>query len=1306
MKSFLYHCITLLGLFTLISVPSHASHVAGGAITYKYIGPGSIPGVNQYYIEGAVLRDCSGINYTATGVTITAKCSSSGSSTTYTLNNLPFVAPTPTPFGGPYAGIITQSGTVTMVAEEVSEVCDKVLDPSRNPVTRCRGAGTIQGFMRYKYSGIVSLSSCNYWTIGFSPQCCRNTGNSNVNSGGMWVETRFDNLNFPSNSAPQFMDEKRPRPNICVGQTSHYSVAAYDADGDSVTYNLTCAYQTANTCANYVGNFSFRQPAANFTLDTLTGKITIKPTSTGKRVVAYWVKEYEHCTGKWKAQTLRDFQFTVNACTNNPPVASSISGLTGKGATQLSSHKIRVEEGTWISFKDTFTDPNTADTVYLKSSIKDVFQQSSMTIKSLSKNQSVATYEFFVGSIQAKRQVFFQTDFSDDVCNYPGKGSTIYTILINDGIGYVSDVHGTLDTFRHCRGDTFAIKATGSDHYSWRSLSGDTLKFSGQGQNIWLDTLPGDTNFQARIRVMNRTQIELSADVYLNCNNIPIAKRDTFWINPGTAFTLSTSSDTTLCSYGNSFALIAQPNLGGYSYSYTWHPANLVSNDTVASPHIGDSISASYTAIVKNNVGCIREKSIVVESYKRPDSLEISAGLQQLCSGDSVQLNVNLFAPNQPPFGHPREDSLLKTHQPQIAPGTPTNSSSGSSVLAWPCPFGASTSKARQQYLYRKSDLLALGLDSLDHIYSVGFAVRDLQGIQSITDYNVKIAHVTDTSMVVWRQGFPTYHYSQNLILDTGWNYLNFSQAFQWDGKSNIIVEVCYDRFGLSGNNPNVYYDTTSFSCNLVNNNIITPVICTGQMVSLTSSFHRPLTAFRTVKRNPADLYHFKWTPASILSDSLSPSPKAGVTQTTTVGLTVEYKEGVCPDTAQITLVSSPDPQWKIGPDTSACESEVLTFSSSHQSTLPVTYSWSPAARFTDPTLSQVSFTVPQGTTQVIAKLTDSIGCEYVDTLIVVGSPTPVAGISTFGPFCEQDSINQLLAQFVGGYFYGKAVDSLTGNFNAHHPDFLATYNHADQTTINYRAVNSAGCVKDTSFQVRVDPLFDTTYTGNRRFCETDSTVMLQAKHPGGTWSGPGVSGTHFSPYVAGTGTHQIRLDSNGYCGNSAMYSFVVNPTPSKAVPDSVLGCTGSPATIDAGNPGSTYQWSNGKRTQVITETQSGTLQLITTDSLGCSRTDTVDVVVELICLGVQSLADRAPIKTYPNPANNSLYIELPMAVNQPSELRLFDRRGKEVNRLTIPSNNSGQLVELEVWNLSNGSYHLKGEINGEMLEISFMVSH
>ena len=123
-------------LFILfVSFSVQASHVSGGSIKYKSLGLGS----NRFYVEVAVFRDCSGIQYSASTASVTAKCMPSGGNTVYNLNLLAFVAPTPSPYGGPYSAItFTTSGIngATFSLEEVSDVCDKVLNPSKTPNTR------------------------------------------------------------------------------------------------------------------------------------------------------------------------------------------------------------------------------------------------------------------------------------------------------------------------------------------------------------------------------------------------------------------------------------------------------------------------------------------------------------------------------------------------------------------------------------------------------------------------------------------------------------------------------------------------------------------------------------------------------------------------------------------------------------------------------------------------------------------------------------------------------------------------------------------------------------------------------------------------------------------------------------------------------------------------------------------------------------------------------------------------------------------------------------------------------------------
>lgn len=105
---------------------------------------------------------------------------------------------------------------------------------------------------------------------------------------------------------------------------------------------------------------------------------------------------------------------------------------------------------------------------------------------------------------------------------------------------------------------------------------------------------------------------------------------------------------------------------------------------------------------------------------------------------------------------------------------------------------------------------------------------------------------------------------------------------------------------------------------------------------------------------------------------------------------------------------------------------------------------------------------------------------------------------------------------------------------------------------------NAAGCGRfsnEIQLEVVPDPLLsitglDTAYT------DQDLPVMLIASQPGGTFSGPGVSGNQFFPVVAGVGQHQISYlltDSNG-CTFQAFFTVTVSPFVSTTLPEGFAG--------------------------------------------------------------------------------------------------------------------------------------------------------
>ena len=86
--------------------------------------------------------------------------------------------------------------------------------------------------------------------------------------------------------------------------------------------------------------------------------------------------------------------------------------------------------------------------------------------------------------------------------------------------------------------------------------------------------------------------------------------------------------------------------------------------------------------------------------------------------------------------------------------------------------------------------------------------------------------------------------------------------------------------------------------------------------------------------------------------------------------------------------------------------------------------------------------------------------------------------------------------------------------------------------------------------------------TSLARVCATDTNLPLSGGTPaGGTWSGPGVTGSNFDPLSVGAGTYTITytyIDANG-CEADAPADIIVDPAPNVTLPitfqDENCGC-------------------------------------------------------------------------------------------------------------------------------------------------------
>jgi hypothetical protein len=177
----------------------------------------------------------------------------------------------------------------------------------------------------------------------------------------------------------------------------------------------------------------------------------------------------------------------------------------------------------------------------------------------------------------------------------------------------------------------------------------------------------------------------------------------------------------------------------------------------------------------------------------------------------------------------------------------------------------------------------------------------------------------------------------------------------------------------------------------------------------------------------------------------------------------------------------------------------------------------------------------PTAATVYTVSVVDSNGCTNSDSVALTVDPLPVvAAASNLTTICAGASV-ELSATGANTWLW--STGGTTGQINES-PSVTTAYTvtGTDSTT---------GCSDTASVTVNVNPLPTVTLSLTQTtVCFNDGAFTLTGGSPaGGTWSGPGVSGSTFTPATAGNGTQTITYlytDSN-QCTASATASIVVN---------------------------------------------------------------------------------------------------------------------------------------------------------------------
>lgn len=178
-------------------------------------------------------------------------------------------------------------------------------------------------------------------------------------------------------------------------------------------------------------------------------------------------------------------------------------------------------------------------------------------------------------------------------------------------------------------------------------------------------------------------------------------------------------------------------------------------------------------------------------------------------------------------------------------------------------------------------------------------------------------------------------------------------------------------------------------------------------------------------------------------------------------------------------------------------------------------YSWSPTTGVAAPN-SPVTTVAPTTTTTYVLTA-NAGGCSKTDTVVVTVNSSPVVSVTGLtGPYCVDDTNGLALTLSPsGGTLIGPGLTGST---------FRASDAGAGTHNIIYNYFDTGlGCTGRDTLTVTVNPLPSSVITNlNNVYCADAAAVTMVGTPAGGTFAGPGVTGSSFDPSAAGGGTHTI----------------------------------------------------------------------------------------------------------------------------------------------------------------------------------------
>lgn len=365
------------------------------------------------------------------------------------------------------------------------------------------------------------------------------------------------------------------------------------------------------------------------------------------------------------------------------------------------------------------------------------------------------------------------------------------------------------------------------------------------------------------------------------------------------------------------------------NYTYSWLSTTGSGMETPvagAAQTVTPTAIGTYTyTVTGTDGGCGASASVTVTVNALPAVTSATATPLTVCSSDQITLTGSSAVAS------PGTTTI----------GTQSSTDLGSGVYR----YGYGTGDFRHQLLFTAAELDAAGLQA-GNITSIAFNVTSV-GAGAGNNYTIKMGHTGATAATTAFQASPalTVYTNAAYTAVNGLNTHTFSTPFNWDGASNVLIEICYNVSTTSGTSSTLSVSTPASTRNV--SLLGTVNACTNPTGGTYAL--RPLVTFGgQVGTNSNASLNWSWTPGTglntrVANTSVSNTTGSPISQVFTV--TATNPTTGCVATATTPAVTiNPAPAAPVANNGTRCGAGIPIASVTGSGTPGNTYSWYLAA--------------------------------------------------------------------------------------------------------------------------------------------------------------------------------------------------------------------------------------------------------------------------------------------------------------------------------------------------------------------------